>query len=298
MPSSSPGSSRVPGLLATLAVTVALLVWSGIAPYDRATWLMEVAPVLIVVPVLLATWRRFPLTTLLYACIAVHAAVLMLGGAYTYARVPLGFQIADWLGLQRNPYDRIGHFFQGFVPALAAREILLRGHHVQGRRMLAFLVVCTVLAISATYEFIEWGAALALGQGADEFLGTQGDPWDTQSDMFAALIGAVTALVLFGRVHDRQIQALEPKPVLAPLPPTPAGRYRHHKGNLYEVLGAVRHSETLEPMVLYRPLGQDTGDWVRPHAMFFETVEVDGRRQPRFAVTDVTPAPDAAPKTR
>lgn len=290
--------SRRPALLAALVLTAGLLVWSGIAPYDRATWLMEVAPVLIVVPVLLATCRRFPLTSLLYACIALHAAVLMLGGAYTYARVPLGFQIADWLGLQRNPYDRIGHFFQGFVPALAAREILLRGHHVQGRRMLAFLVVCTVLAISATYEFIEWGAALALGQGADEFLGTQGDPWDTQSDMFAALIGAVSALLLLSGVHDRQLQALADAPALAPLPPTPTGRYRHHKGNEYEVLGAVRHSETLEPLVLYRPLGKDTGDWVRPHAMFFETVSVDGRRQPRFAPVDEPAAADAALKTR
>jgi putative membrane protein len=130
----------------------------------------------------------------------------MLGGAYTYARVPLGFQMAEVFGLTRNPYDKIGHFFQGFVPALAAREILLRGSHVHGRRMLAFLVVCVVLAISATYEFIEWGAALALGQGADEFLGTQGDPWDTQSDMFFALIGAVSALALLSRLHDRQLQ--------------------------------------------------------------------------------------------
>jgi putative membrane protein len=135
----------------------------------------------------------------------VHALVLMLGGAYTYARVPLGFTLQDLLHLGRNPYDKIGHFFQGFVPALVAREILLRGGHVQGRRMLAFLSVCVVLAISATYELIEWGAALALGQGADEFLGTQGDPWDTQSDMFFALIGAITALTLFGRLHDRQL---------------------------------------------------------------------------------------------
>jgi putative membrane protein len=122
--------------------------------------------------------------------------------------VPLGFEIADALGLQRNPYDRIGHFFQGFVPALAAREILVRGAWVRGRAMLAFLVVCVVLAVSATYEFIEWGAALALGQGADEFLGTQGDPWDTQSDMFAALLGALAALALLSRVHDRQIERL------------------------------------------------------------------------------------------
>jgi putative membrane protein len=190
------------------AVLLALLAWSGARPYDRATWAMEVAPVVLVLPLLWATRRRFPLTRLLYACIFVHALVLMLGGAYTYARVPLGFEIAEALGLQRNPYDRIGHFFQGFVPALAAREVLVRGAWVRGRAMLAFLVVCVVLAVSATYEFIEWGAALALGQGADEFLGTQGDPWDTQSDMFAALLGALAALALLSRVHDRQIERL------------------------------------------------------------------------------------------
>ena len=203
-------ATRTRALLAATAVLLALLVLSGWRPYDRATWAMEVAPVAIALPLLFATHRRFPLTTLLYACIFVHALVLMLGGAYTYARVPLGFQIAEALDLHRNPYDKIGHFFQGFVPALVAREILIRGNFVRGRRMLAFIVVCIVLAISATYEFIEWGAALALGQGADEFLGTQGDPWDTQSDMFFALLGAVAALVLFSRVHDRQIRQLDP----------------------------------------------------------------------------------------
>jgi putative membrane protein len=129
----------------------------------------------------------------------------MLGGAYTYARVPLGFWIQDAFELTRNPYDKIGHFMQGFVPAIAAREIMLRGDHVAGRKMLAFLVICVVLAISASYELIEWAAALALGQGADEFLGTQGDPWDTQSDMFMALIGAVCALLLLSRLHDAQL---------------------------------------------------------------------------------------------
>lgn len=163
---------------------------------------------MIALPVLWATYRRFPLTTLLYVCIFLHALVLMLGGMYTYARVPLGFEIAELLGLSRNPYDKIGHFFQGFVPALVAREILVRGQYVRGKKMLAFVGVCVVLAISATYELIEWGAALALGQGADEFLGTQGDPWDTQSDMFLALIGAVTALLLLSRAHDHQIQYL------------------------------------------------------------------------------------------
>jgi putative membrane protein len=169
---------------------------------------MEVLPVLVALPVLWLTHRRFPLTSLLYVCIFVHAAVLMLGGAYTYARVPLGFQLQEVFQLSRNPYDKIGHFFQGFVPALIAREILIRGRYIRGQRMLAFLVVCVVLAISVTYEFIEWGAALAMGQGADEFLGTQGDPWDTQSDMFLALIGSLTALLFFSGLHDRQLGRL------------------------------------------------------------------------------------------
>lgn len=197
---------RVNWLLLASALTIALLVVSGWHPYDRATWLMEVAPIFLVLPVLWVTYRRFPLTPLLYALIFVHATVLMLGGAYTYARVPLGFHLQELLDLGRNPYDKIGHFFQGFVPVLAVREILIRGGHVRGRRMLAFLVVCVVLAISATYEFIEWGTALAIGQGADEFLGTQGDIWDTQSDMFCALIGAVVSLLCLSGVHDRQLR--------------------------------------------------------------------------------------------
>jgi len=187
---------------------IALLVLSGLHPYDRTTWILEVFPILIALPVLWGTYRRFPLTTLLYVLIFLHAVVLMTGGAYSYARVPLGFEIADWFGLTRNPYDRIGHFFQGFVPALVAREILIRGHYIRGRKMCAVLVVCVVMAISASYELIEWGAAVGLGQGADEFLGTQGDPWDTQSDMFLALVGAVSALALFSGLHNRQMRAL------------------------------------------------------------------------------------------
>ena len=200
---------RSSALVVAAVATIVLLAVSGWRPHDRTTWLLEVFPVIIVLPILWGTYRRFPLTTLLYACIFVHALVLMLGGAHTYARVPLGFQIAELLDLSRNPYDKIGHFFQGFVPALAAREILIRGGFVHGRKMLAFIVVCIVLAISATYELIEWGAALALGQGADEFLGTQGDPWDTQSDMFFALIGSIAALLLLSREHDRQIGRLQ-----------------------------------------------------------------------------------------
>ena len=199
---------RSQALVAASITLVVLLALSGAQPYDRTTWVLEVFPVVIALPILWATYRRFPLTTLLYVCIFLHALVLMLGGMYTYARVPLGFHLAEVLDLSRNPYDKIGHFFQGFVPALVAREILVRGQYLRGKRMLAFVVVCVVLAISAMYELIEWGAALALGQGADEFLGTQGDPWDTQSDMFFALIGAVTALLLFSRIHDHQIQRL------------------------------------------------------------------------------------------
>jgi putative membrane protein len=191
-------------------VLVALLALSGARPYDRGTWLLEVFPILIVLPILWSTWRRFPLTTLLYVGIFVHALVLMLGGAYTYARVPLGFWLENVLGLHRNPYDKIGHILQGFVPALAAREIFIRGRYVRGRGMLAFLVVCVAMAISATYELFEWATALAFGQGADQFLGTQGDPWDTQSDMFCALVGSVAALLLLSRLHDRQIRRLEP----------------------------------------------------------------------------------------
>ena len=200
--------SRWP-LLATSFLLVTGLVVSGLHPNDRMTWAMEVAPVILVLPVLWATWQRFPLTHLLYALIVLHGVVLMVGGAYTYAHVPFGFDLQAWFGLSRNPYDKIGHFCQGFIPAIAAREILIRGGYVHGRRMLAFIVVCIVLAISATYELVEWWAALGLGQGADEFLGTQGDPWDTQSDMFMALIGALAAQPLLSRWHDRQIAALE-----------------------------------------------------------------------------------------
>jgi putative membrane protein len=210
-------SARMPGarektlIVASIAL-VAVLALSGYRPYDRGTWLLEVVPVVIALPILWATYRRFPLTSLLYALIFLHALVLMLGGAYTYARVPLGFQIQDLLHLDRNPYDKIGHFFQGFVPALVAREILIRGAFVRGRRMLVFLVLSVVLAISATYELLEWAAALVLGQGAEEFLGTQGDPWDTQSDMFLALLGGVLALALFSRLQDRQIARLTRNP--------------------------------------------------------------------------------------
>lgn len=203
-------SHRTPWLIGASLLLLGLLALSGYRPYDQATWALEVAPVLIALPILWATYRRFPLSTLLYVLIFLHALVLMLGGAYTYARVPLGFEFAEAFGLQRNPYDKLGHFFQGLVPALVAREILLRGAYVRTRAMLAFIVACIVLAISACYEFIEWGVAVAVGQGAVEFLGTQGDPWDTQSDMLFALLGAIFALLLFSRLQDRQIRRLQP----------------------------------------------------------------------------------------
>ncbi len=199
-------SPRLPAILA--GIVVLALVVSGIAPHDRPTWLLEVAPVLVALPVLAATWRRFPLTPLLYLLIALHALVLILGGTYTYARVPLGFWLQDWLHLARNPYDRIGHVMQGLVPTLVAREILLRAGYLSSRRMANFLSGCVALAVSACYELIEWWVALVLGMGAQDFLGTQGDPWDTQADMFYALIGAVVAIVGLAAWHDRQIRAI------------------------------------------------------------------------------------------
>ena len=184
------------------AIVIAALIVSGIAPFDRATWVMEVAPVLIVLPLMIATRQSYPLTMLLPVLIAIHALVLIGGGAYTYARVPLGFWLQDLLGTVRNPYDKIGHLLQGFVPAMVAREILIRGG------WLFFFVCCFALALSATYEFVEWWAALMGGEAAEAFLGTQGDQWDTQSDMFMALIGSSTAIALLAGWHDRQLKGL------------------------------------------------------------------------------------------
>ncbi|MEZ2603053.1 DUF2238 domain-containing protein [Kluyvera intermedia] len=195
-------------LLPAGALLLALfLVYTGVNAAEKVTWLMEVTPVIILIPLLLLTAKRYPLTPLLYTLIFFHAIILMVGGQYTYAKVPIGFDVQAWLDLSRNPYDKLGHFFQGLVPALAAREILVRGQFVRGRKMLAFLVCCVALAISATYELIEWWAALAMGQGADDFLGTQGDPWDTQSDMFCALLGALTTVIVLARWHCRQLKA-------------------------------------------------------------------------------------------
>lgn len=196
--------NRTDRTLAALSLAwLAALVASGLAPYDRATWVMEVLPAVIALPILWATRGRFSFTTLVYVAIAVHGLILIYGGTHTYARVPLGFWLQDMLGTERNPYDKIGHFAQGFVPALVAREILLRGFRLPQRQLVAFLAVCICLAISASYELIEWAAAVSMGQGADEFLGTQGDEWDTQSDMMWALIGALIAVYGLARWHDR-----------------------------------------------------------------------------------------------
>jgi len=184
------------------------LIVSGIGPRERGTWVLEVAPVLIAAPILLFTRRSFRLTRLAYWLIFLHALVLMVGGHYTYAHVPLGFWLQDLFDVARNPYDRIGHFMQGFTPAIIVREILVRRSPLRPGKWLFFLVSCVCLAISAVYEFIEWWAALLLGQGAQEFLGTQGDPWDTQWDMFLALVGAIAAQLALARVHDRQLAAL------------------------------------------------------------------------------------------
>ncbi len=184
------------------------LLASGWAPADRATWWMEIAPVLIAFPILVALRRSFAFTTLALVLIALHGLVLMLGGAYTYARVPVGFAVQDWLHLARNPYDRFGHLMQGFVPAIVLREILVRTGSIASSRLLIVTVLAYCLSVSALYELIEFGAAVALGQGADAFLGTQGDPWDTQWDMLMCLVGAMLALLLLSRVHDRQIARL------------------------------------------------------------------------------------------
>lgn len=193
-------------LWGVIGVWAVALVVSGVGTADRGTWVLEVAPLLIGAPLMIATRARFPLTRLLLVLIGLHGLILVLGGYYTYAEVPLGFWLRDMLGLARNPYDRIGHFAQGFVPAILAREILLRTTPLRQGKMLAFLVTSVCLGFSAFYELIEWGAALALGQGSDAFLGTQGDPWDTQADMACALLGAVLAQALLGRVHDAALR--------------------------------------------------------------------------------------------
>jgi putative membrane protein len=193
------------GLLASMVI---LLAWSGIHPHDRFTWWLETAPIFVGIPVLIWLYPRLRLTPLTYGLIWVHCLILMAGGHYTYARVPLGFWMEDWFGFARNHYDRIGHLAQGFIPAMVAREILIRRSPLRGSRWLPFFVVCFCLAFSALYELIEFWTAITAGGAATDFLGTQGDPWDTQWDMQMALIGAVASVVLLSRVQDRQLAAM------------------------------------------------------------------------------------------
>jgi putative membrane protein len=191
-----------------LVVVAVVVVVSGIRPYDRFTWYLEVAPIFIGAPVLVASCRRFPLTPLSYRLLALHAVILAVGGHYTYARVPVGFWLQELFDLSRNHYDRLGHFAQGFVPAILAREILLRRSPLVRGKWLFFIVTCICLAVSAFYEFIEWWSAVLGGEAADSFLGTQGDVWDTQWDMFLALLGAISAQLLLGRRHDGELSRL------------------------------------------------------------------------------------------
>lgn len=194
-----------------LVLGVILLGLSAIHPHDYTTWWLETFPILIAVPILMASYQRHTLTPLVYRLLFVHALILILGGHYTYAEVPLGYWMQDWLDLSRNNYDKIGHFAQGFVPAMLFRELLLRHSPLRQGKLLFTLVAASCLAVSASYELIEWAAAVALGQGADAFLGTQGDMWDTQSDMLMALIGAVSAQVLLANRHDKQLAWLRLK---------------------------------------------------------------------------------------
>jgi putative membrane protein len=194
-----------PALLVLLLIA---LVWSAIRPHDYFTWILEVFPAILGAALMLATHRRFPLTPLLVILLFVHAIILIVGGHYTYAEVPLGFWMKDWFGFTRNHYDRIGHFAQGFVPAMVAREILIRQNVVRGRGWLFSLVVCICLAISASYELLEWIVAVLSGSKGDSFLGTQGDVWDTQKDMALAGFGAIVAQLTLSRWHERQLRRI------------------------------------------------------------------------------------------
>lgn len=193
-----------------LFLIVVVLIWSGISPKDRFTWFLETAPVFLGLVVAISTYKSFPLTKLLYFLIFLHCVVLCVGGKYTYAEVPIGFWVQEMLGQARNNYDRLGHIFQGFVPAIVAREILIRKKVVNGKGWLFFLVTCICVSLSVVYELIEWATAVMTGEGAAAFLGTQGDVWDTQWDMFLALIGALLALTFVSHFHDQQLRALKP----------------------------------------------------------------------------------------
>jgi putative membrane protein len=194
-----------------LAIAILALVASGIDPKDRLTWLLEVVWVIVAIPIIALNWRRFPLTRLLCWLLVAHALVLIYGGAYTYAETPLGFWLRDMLSFARNPWDRIGHLMQGFVPAILARELLLRCTPLRRGGWLVYLVLAACLSFSALFELIEWWAALIYGADADAFLATQGDQWDTQWDMFLCLAGAIVSLLLWSRLHDRQLGAGAPR---------------------------------------------------------------------------------------
>ena len=193
-------------VLLWLVVFAVVLVWSAIEPKDRFTWVLEVVPAVIVLLVLAFSYRRFPLTPLVYWLLLAHCIILMIGGHYTYAGVPYFDRLGDWFGGERNNFDKVGHFAQGFVPAMVAREVMIRLSVVRTRGWLNFLVVCFCLAVSAFYELLEWAVAALTGESAEAFLGTQGYIWDTQTDMLMALIGAITAIVILGAVHDKRLQ--------------------------------------------------------------------------------------------
>jgi putative membrane protein len=189
-----------------LSLYFLVLIWSGINPKDYFTWFLEVFPALAGLVVIAATYNKFRLTPLVYLLILIHSIILMVGGHYTYAEVPLFNWIRDSFGMARNNYDKLGHLAQGFIPAIIAREILLRLKVISRQGWINFLVICICLAISACYELIEWGAAVLSGEAAEAFLGTQGYAWDTQSDMALALLGAILALIFLTGIHDRQLQ--------------------------------------------------------------------------------------------
>lgn len=197
--------------IALLVSFIAIFIWSVINPKDLFTWFLEVLPAVIGLVVILLTYNRFRLTAPLYILIWIHAIILVIGGHYTYAEMPLFNWLRDTYGLARNYYDRVGHLAQGFIPAIIAREILLRKSPLKPGKMLSFIVVSICLAISASYEFIEWGVAEATGSAADAFLGTQGDVWDTQWDMFLALCGSILSLTLMSKLHDKYLKSLNKK---------------------------------------------------------------------------------------
>lgn len=202
---------KYPALLLILVILFGI--WSAINPVDtRLTWFLETLPVMLALPVLLFTWRRFPLTRLTYTLIALHAVILMLGAHYSYAKVPLGFWLQDWFGWTRNNYDKIGHFMQGFGPAIYTREILARTSPLRRGKWLGFLSVAVPLAFSALYEILEWMASLSDPTDTEAFLGTQGYIWDTQSDMFLCLIGSIVALILLTRLHNRCLEKADRAP--------------------------------------------------------------------------------------